>query len=454
MDEALRLQQRGETAAAAGLYLDVLAVGPATHDALHMLGVIELASGHPRDAECLIREAMALRPPYAAIVNNLKLAVDAARSQADHDGQQGFGPRLRALLAPAIADPAARLAAAGEAAPTGRAALADTLCMDVFEQSLYPCDDEGDHWFAGRLAQLFPSRIRLRPATDGSAGRRRASRVAPAGAAASGPSTLPPRTPVMIVGATSDTGLRLDALQPERIIVLCTSGAMGSYAAMIRRLHAATGARIELAFRSTAVRERFALPGHVVIPPVELSEGRGKVPGAKRSTADPFVVGYVAPREESVVPPSRPELWRALSESGVRVRLRGANRLRQALGAARGIEIRSRHRESLASFLADLDCLVYEVWRPEEEGWGIELFTAMALGIPVLCSTRSCYAVYVSHGRQGFVSRDDGDVLRIVAELRNSTELVARTGAAGRVFATAELSVESLRRGYRCLMGP
>lgn len=452
MEEALRLQERGQPAAAAELYCDVLSVAPATHDALHMLGVIELASGYPQDAEYFIRQAIALRPPYPAIRTNLQLAADAVRLQAGGDRQPRFGPRLRALLTPAIADPTARASAAGEAESAGRAAVADADSLHVFEKSLYPCDDEGDHWFVSRLAQLFPSRIHLHSGPDGSDGRQRPSRASLTGGSASWAPPLPPRPGVMIVGASSDVGFQIDACQPERMIVFCTTGAMWSYAAMIRRLHTATGVGIELAFRSTAARDRFSLPGHVCIPPIELPESHATMANATRSAGDSFVVGYVAPQEESLLPSTRPELWRALSGSGARVLLRGANRLRQALGAARGIEIRSRHRESLTSFLSSLDCLVYDMRPPEEEGWGIELFSAMALGIPVLCSTRSCYAASIDHGRQGFTSRDDADVLRIVSELRNSAELAARIGAAARAFAAAEFSVESLRRRYQCLI--
>ena len=69
MDRAMRLQQRGEAPAAALLYRDVLAAAPATHDALHMLGVTEMMAGRPHDAEWLIREAGAPMRPTEVVTD-------------------------------------------------------------------------------------------------------------------------------------------------------------------------------------------------------------------------------------------------------------------------------------------------------------------------------------------------------------------------------------------------
>jgi Flp pilus assembly protein TadD len=77
MDRAMQLQQRGEAPAAALLYREVLAAAPATHDALHMLGVTEMMAGRPHDAEWLIRKRW--RCGRYTAIQNLQLAVNAAR---------------------------------------------------------------------------------------------------------------------------------------------------------------------------------------------------------------------------------------------------------------------------------------------------------------------------------------------------------------------------------------
>jgi glycosyltransferase involved in cell wall biosynthesis len=179
------------------------------------------------------------------------------------------------------------------------------------------------------------------------------------------------------------------------------------------------------------------------------AERRG--PNGTAGAARHFIVGYVAPREESLLPPTPSALWQALGEAGVSVRLRGASRQRQALGAIRGLEVRSRQRETLTSFLSGLDCLAYDVNQPEDEGWGIELFNAMAMGIPVLCSTKSCYAARIAHGSNGFVCGNEADFLHSVDELRKSTGLASRMGAAAREFAAAEFGIDALRCRYEFL---
>lgn len=448
MDRAMRLQRRGETPAAALLYREVLAVAPATHDALHMLGITEMMAGRPHDAEWLIREAMALRQPYAAIRKNLQLAVNAARRHTGTGRQQRFESPLQTMLASRVADPPAR-AAAGEGCFYDPATTDEDPCLHTFHWPLYPCAEEGDTWFVRRLAALLPSAISLRDWSAGSTGVSTAPEPSPSHPTESGSMALPPSAKVLIVGASIN--IDMSGWRPKRVVLFCTSGSIAEYAATISRLHAATEAKVELAFRSDAARSRFGLAGHVLVPPIELPKTETRAPNIAADTARPFIAGYVAPREESLLPPAPSALWRALGEAGVNVLLRGANRQRQPLGAIRGIEVRSRQMESLTSFLSRLDCLVYQVNHPEDEGWGIELFSAMAMGIPVLCSTRSCYATKIVHGSNGLVCSNDADFLRSVDDLRKSTSLVSRMGAAAREFAVAEFAVNALRRDYQFL---
>lgn len=449
MDRAMRLQQRGEAPAAALLYREVLAAAPATHDALHMLGVTEMMAGRPHDAEWLIREAMALRQPYTAIRKNLQLAVSAARRHTGTGRQQRFESRLQTILASRVAEPGARAAAASQGGFHDPATGDDDVCLHAFHWPLYPCAEEGDTWFVRRLAALLPSAVSLRDWWAGSAGGSTAPEPSPSRSTDPGSMALPPLAKVLIVGASIN--IEMSGWRPKRVVLFCTSGSIAEYAATISRLHAATDARVELAFRSDAARSRFGLAGHVLVPPIELPKAETRAPDVTADAARPFIVGYVAPREESLLPPAPSALWRALGEVGVSVLLRGASRQRQPLGAIRGIEVRSRQMESLTSFLSRVDCLVYDVNHPEDEGWGIELFSAMAMGTPVLCSTRSCYATKIAHGSNGFVCSNDADFLRSVDDLRKSKSLVTRIGAAAREFATAEFAVDALRRHYQWL---
>src|SRR5262249_56186759 len=67
MQRALKHQRAGRLAEAAASYGQVLAHAPDTHDALHMLGAIELRRGNLSEAKRLILAAMKLPAPYPAI---------------------------------------------------------------------------------------------------------------------------------------------------------------------------------------------------------------------------------------------------------------------------------------------------------------------------------------------------------------------------------------------------
>ena len=82
MEQALAMQKAGRIAEATRGYREVIAVAPDTHDAQHMLGIIELGLGNLDEAERLISAAMALRPPYAAILHNWQLLQDARFARA------------------------------------------------------------------------------------------------------------------------------------------------------------------------------------------------------------------------------------------------------------------------------------------------------------------------------------------------------------------------------------
>ncbi|MGH9422469.1 MAG: tetratricopeptide repeat protein, partial [Thermoanaerobaculia bacterium] len=60
MEVALVHQTAGQPQEARNLYRQTLALAPNTHDALHMLGVIELGFGNLQLAEELILEAIKL----------------------------------------------------------------------------------------------------------------------------------------------------------------------------------------------------------------------------------------------------------------------------------------------------------------------------------------------------------------------------------------------------------
>ena len=106
MEKALehQLQQRMREAERA--YRAVLEQAPRTHDALHMLGVIRLGLGDFADAERLIKAAMRLRPPYAAIEKNW-LLVRRSMDARDRRGIELLSEAALPLLFAALRTPQA-----------------------------------------------------------------------------------------------------------------------------------------------------------------------------------------------------------------------------------------------------------------------------------------------------------------------------------------------------------
>src|SRR4051794_29460712 len=69
MQQAVRLHQNGKFAEAERVYRDVLGKDPRNADALHLLGLIALSSGHPTRAIELIDQAIFIRPTAEFLVN-------------------------------------------------------------------------------------------------------------------------------------------------------------------------------------------------------------------------------------------------------------------------------------------------------------------------------------------------------------------------------------------------
>jgi hypothetical protein len=68
-----------------------------------MLGIIELGRGNLDEAEQLISAAMALRPPYAAILHNWQLVQDARYAVRERVPEQLAEPRCQILVDLALA---------------------------------------------------------------------------------------------------------------------------------------------------------------------------------------------------------------------------------------------------------------------------------------------------------------------------------------------------------------
>jgi predicted O-linked N-acetylglucosamine transferase (SPINDLY family) len=82
LTRGLALQQGGDLAGAEACYREALRIAPGQPDALHLLGVIALRTGHPEDAARLITQAIEGAPGNPMFRVNLANALEAA-GQAD-----------------------------------------------------------------------------------------------------------------------------------------------------------------------------------------------------------------------------------------------------------------------------------------------------------------------------------------------------------------------------------
>ncbi len=446
MQQAMRDQAAGSLVAAARLYRMVLDAAPATHDALHMLGAIEYQLGRWRNAEQLIRRAMSLRPVYHDIQRNLDLVQNALRRDDWMQRQEEMAALALPHLRGFIQAPSDESSRSTEREDSHDAARDKASLAEVVGHVLDADDDAG--WLAQRIAAALPQdRSRFRSLGSPSAGNTPASAGelhTPTGELADG------RT-LIIVGAAIQPAAWIFRARPHRIVVFVERGAASHYFNLLDELTANAGAPVEIVFRSADERARFGLPGRICVPPmIDLGPLSGAVHRG-RQTDDAFIVGYVSDRAESVSPRSSADLWISLAAQGTKVLLRGANRLRQLLGTFSDIEIRSRHDEPLVDFLKRLDCLVYAPPTPWSEGCGTELFTAMALGVPVICGGRSTYLEYLQNGKNALFAANADEAVRMVCDLAANPELGRRIGDAGREAVAALFARDAIEARYAFL---
>jgi hypothetical protein len=145
LETALSHQTAGRLDEAARGYREVLERAPNTHDALHMLGAIELGRQKLDDAERLMRAALALRPAYPAIEHNLQLVGDAriARMRAQPE-------QLAERALPILAE----LALAGPNRSSSRSTVErpGTSWLHLIGRVI---GDDDDAWLLRRLCELL-----------------------------------------------------------------------------------------------------------------------------------------------------------------------------------------------------------------------------------------------------------------------------------------------------------
>jgi hypothetical protein len=443
MESALRHQTEGRLDAAARDYGDVVARAPGTHDALHMLGVIELARDNLDEAERLIRAALALRPSYAAIEHNLLLVHDArvARMRAQPE-------ELAERALPILAE----LALAGgdrQAADAPVAAGGIHLVGRVV-------GDDDDAWLLRRLVEMLGAQCAcVWTADDDTPASIAGVRVARVDAAFG---RLPKGGTHVYVGLDADLDEWIARAAADRVIAI-PLGALPTVCLDRLRALAQDGARrVEIALPSAALAARFGNGHAVVTPPIMpvAPPAAAREPPAygewRIDEARPWPVGVRGQDRRLVAEPPDIPFVRALAGVAGSVHIYDPGRMRYALGADPRVRFFVRDAGSLVPFLSALGCYVHRVEHWWNEGIARELFTAMALGVPVLCPKTSQYAEYVTDGVDGVLYDGFDDALGKLAELRRAPAYAASVGRAARAKAARLLDPATVAGAWRELL--
>ncbi|MEP6678964.1 MAG: tetratricopeptide repeat-containing glycosyltransferase family protein [Betaproteobacteria bacterium] len=449
MERALSLQMAGRADDAADEYRAVIALASDTHDALHMLSVIELNRGEIDEAERLIDAALALRPAYAAIEHNRLLVSDARLARARAQPEQ-----LAERALPILADLALGGAAHARTARASRGARTHGAAAVHLIGRAHAGNDDDDGWLLERLATLLDAGSTTVWAVDGDGtdviGTRRVERVDP------GTGWIPRGGIHVFAGVDFDASAWLDRADAERVLVFCQGAAPTRYLEQLRALSRDGARSVELVFPSRRMAQRFG-SGHTVLPPpVDLlsftRETMDDVPAYDEWVIErppDWPVGIVGQNPRAVTEPHDADFIRALAGVAGRLDIYDPGRFRYLLGGNPATRFHPRRAGGQVSFLESLACFVHRTQSWWTDTLGRELYGAMAQGIPVLCPRDSIHAERIEHGVDGFLYASFDEAQHILVDLRRAPALAAAVGEAARARARSLFDAGALARRYR-----
>ncbi len=445
MEAALAHQTAARPEEAAKLYRQTLELAPDTHDALHMLGVIELGFGNLQRAEELILGAFKLRSPYEAIESNIRLLretqINEARATADQLCERALPIFSDLILAPPVSrQTRASVAGSDELHLIGR----------------IHGEEEDDVWMLHRLNEVFAPLSPIMWAADCSGPVPRRLGAASVIDARSG--QYPRGGTQVFVGVDYDLGAWIDQSRADRVVVVCGRGRPSRYLAQLRALAMNGARRIELAFVSRARAERFG-PRYTLIPlPVEPVTAPMPLASEPRATGvwsisepRPWSIGMMGQVSGSVAEPADWKLIAEIATHANTTAIYDPGRYRFLLGATPSIRFVSRSNGGLPAFVSSVDCLYCRPQQWWDEGAGREVLIAMALGKPVICPRSSMHAWLIEDRVDGLLYETQTEVLGLLHDLHRAPLWAAKLGEAARSKARGLIDSATLEESYRSI---
>jgi glycosyltransferase involved in cell wall biosynthesis len=260
----------------------------------------------------------------------------------------------------------------------------------------------------------------------------------------------------VFVGVEFDCAAWIHRADAERVIVFCQSASPTRYLQQLRAM-ARDGARpVDLAFPSQAMADRFG-PGHTVLPP-PIDPGRTEeFPHepyeARLAHVSPaWPIGIVGQNPRFVREPPDADFVNGLASITSRLHIFDPGRIRYLLGGSPSARFFERRPAGFEPFLAQLACFVHRAETWWQDTIGRELYGAMAMGVPVLCSRRSIHAERFEHGVDGLVYGSSEEALELLSDLREQPTKAAAIGRAGRNKVRALLDGVAQKRDYRAFV--
>ena len=409
-----------------------------------MLGVIEWSLGDLDRGEALILEAMALRPPYQGIQNNLQMLRDVrlARSGAIEDE---LAERALPILNDLILKPLR----------PGRGWRPAASAADVIHLiGRFGGTDDDDATLRALVQALAPRPLKHWTPYRGGP-------FAPNAPGCTAIDPLSGRYPTggthVFVGVNHDLRDWIERADADRVIVLCGRGRASVYLTQLRAIALDGARRIELVFASRSRAERFG-SGHVVVP-VPAYDASDPAIGVRPdvSVSDaakskrPWTAGIVGQISDRVDKPVDADFIAEVGHRAGALVMYDPGPYRFVLGASRSIRFVERTSDGIRAFLSGIDCLYCrrQPWWDEDDGRGI--LAAMARGLPVICPRESIHAEFIEDRVDGLLYDDDDEGLALLTELRRAGSWAADLSAAARTKATVLLDPVASLNALRSL---